>query len=92
MWRTIKITAGMTGEFEIISTNATDSAIEAQLRMNNRMLEDGIRIDDAYGHIKELGFVVNLIGSHEDLSASDLDEAIIDKEFDYYDYDMEEIL
>lgn len=85
-YRTIKITAGMTQEFEIISTNAPDHVIKAQLMYIAACEEEGKEIpENPYGMIKEFGYTVNLIGCQDDLSQEDLEEAIIDKEFDYYD-------
>lgn len=81
--RVIKISAGMTGEFEIIKTDATDEVIEKQLAENSRLEEEGKVIDDPYGIIKEHGYKIDLVGSQDDI---ELDEVIIDFEFDYYDY------
>ena len=84
--RVIKISAGMTGEFEIIKTDATDEVIEKQLAENSRLEEEGKVIDDPYGIIKEHGYKIDLVGSQDDI---DLDEITIDFEFDYYDFEVE---
>lgn len=80
-YRMIKITAGMTGEFEIISTNAPDQLIEKQLKDNIKREENLKPIENPYGIIEKEGYTVNLIGCH-----SIDEEPTIDKEFDYYDY------
>ena len=36
--RVVKISAGMTGEFEVIKTDATDEIIELQLKINNKKI------------------------------------------------------
>ena len=85
-YRTIKITAGMIPEFEIISTNAPDHIIKAQLMYIAACEEEGKQVpQNPYGMIEEFGYVVNLIGNQDDLSAEDMEDAIIDAEFDYYD-------
>ena len=85
-YRTIKITAGMIPEFEIISTNAPDHVIKAQLMYIVACEEEGKQVpENPYGMIEEFGYVVNLIGNQDDLSAEDMEDAIIDAEFDYYD-------
>ena len=87
-YRTIKITAGMTQEFEIISTNAPDHVIKAQLMYIAACEEEGKEVpENPYGIIEEFGYTVNLIGCQDDLSQEDLEEAIIDKEFDYYNFE-----
>lgn len=85
MWRTVKITAGMTGEFEIISTNAPDSLIEEQLKSNSAMMKKGFVIEKPYGIIEVNGFVANVLGCQDDFDSEDMETAIIDAEFDYYD-------
>ena len=85
-YRTIKITAGMIPEFEIIWTNAPDHIIKAQLMYIAACEEEGKQVpQNPYGMIEEFGYVVNLIGNQDDLSAEDMEDAIIDAEFDYYD-------
>ena len=85
-YRTIKITAGMTQEFEVIWTNAPDHIIKAQLMYIAACEEEGKQVpENPYGMIEEFGYVVNLIGNQDDLSAEDMEDAIIDAEFDYYD-------
>lgn len=85
-YRTIKITAGMTQEFEIIWTNAPDHVIKAQLMYIAACEEEGKQVpENPYGMIEEFGYVANVIGSQDSLTDEDLEDAIIDAEFDYYD-------
>lgn len=85
-YRIIKITAGMAQEFEIISTNAPDHVIKAQLMYISACEEEGKEIpENPYGMIEEFGYVANVIGSQDSLTAEDLQDVIIDAEFDYYD-------
>ena len=85
-FRTIKITAGMTQEFEIIWTNASDHVIKAQLMYIAACEEEGKQVpENPYGMIEEFGYVANVIGSQDSLTTEDLENAIIDVEFDYYD-------
>ena len=84
-FRTIKITAGMTQEFEIISTDAPDYVIKAQLTYNNACEEEGKIIENPYYVIEELGYTANCLGCQDDFDSEDMETAIIDAEFDYYD-------
>ena len=85
-YRTIKITAGMTQEFEIIWTNAPDHVIKAQLMYIAACEEEGKQVpENPYGMIEEFGYVANVIGSQDSLTTEDLEDVIIDEEFDYYD-------
>lgn len=86
MFRTIKITAGMTQEFEIIWTDAPNELIEKQLAYNGKLETEGKVIDNSYGIIEENGYTVNALGSNDSMTYEDLEEVIIDEEFDYYDY------
>ena len=84
-YRTIKITAGMTQEFEIMWTNAPDYVIKAQLMYIAACEEEGKQVlENPYGMIEEFGYVANVIGSQDSLTTEDLEDAIIDEEFDYY--------
>ena len=48
--------------------------------------EEGKQVpENPYGMIEEFGYVANVIGSQDSLTTEDLEEAIIDAEFDYYD-------
>lgn len=85
MFRTIKITAGMTQEFEIIWTDAPDYVIKAQLTYNNACEEEGKTIENPYYVIEELGYTANCLGCQVDFDSEDMETAIIDAEFDYYD-------
>lgn len=85
-YRTIKISAGMTQEFEVIWTNAPDHVIKAQLMYIAACEEEGKQVPkNPYRIIEEFGYVVNVIGSQDSLTMEDLEDAIIDEEFDYYD-------
>lgn len=83
-YRTIKFTSGMMSDFEIINTNAPDSVIKANMQYINSCEEDGEQIKNPYAVIESMGYVVNLIGNQDDLTSEDLEDAIIDEEFDYY--------
>lgn len=85
-FRNIKITAGMTMEYEIISTNAPDDVIEKQLKENSRLQEEGEAINNPYEVIEAMGYKAICIGSHDDFDSDDLKEMNIEAEFDYYDY------
>ena len=48
--------------------------------------EEGKQVhENPYGMIEEFGYIANVIGSQDSLTTEDLEEAIIDSEFDYYD-------
>lgn len=85
-FRTVKLYGGMTGEFELISTDAPDSVIKAQLTYTSACQEDGEQIENPYAVIEAMGYVANVLGSHEDFDAEDMETAIIDAEFDYYEF------
>lgn len=85
MFRTIKITAGLTQEFEIIRTDAPNELIEKQLAYNGKLETEGKVIDNSYGMIEDAGYTVTALGSNDGMN-EDLEEAIIDGEFDCYDY------
>ena len=84
-FRTVKFTAGMTQEFEIISTDAPDSVIKANLQYINTCEENGEQIENPYAVIEAMGFKVNCLGCQDDFDSEDMETAIIDAEFDYYD-------
>ena len=82
-YRTIKISAGMTQEFEIIWTNAPDHVNKAQLMYTVACEEEGKQVpENPYGMIEEFGYVANVIGNQD---STELEDAIIDADFDYYD-------
>lgn len=85
-FRTVKLTAGMMQEFEIISTNAPDSVIKAQLTYINACEEAGEPIENPYSVIEAMGYEVNVLGCQDDFSSEDMEIAVIDAEFDYYKY------
>lgn len=83
-FRTIKITAGMTQEYEIIRTNAPDHIIKAQLMYISACEEEGKEIpQNSYGIIEEFGYSINILGNQD---SSDMKKIIVDKEFDYYNF------
>lgn len=85
-FRNIKITAGMTMEYEIISTNAPDDVIEKQLKENSCLEEEGEAINNPYEVIEAMGYKAICIGSQDDFDFDDLKEMNVEAEFDYYDY------
>lgn len=86
MFRTIKITAGMTQDFEIIRTDAPNELIERQLVYNGKLETEGKVIDNPYGIVEENGYTVNALGCNDSMTYEDLENAVIDEEFDCYDY------
>lgn len=85
-FRNIKITAGMTMEYEIITTNAPDCVIEANLKYNSCLQEEGEKINNPYEVIEAMGYKAICIGSQDDFDFDDLKEMNVEAEFDYYDY------
>ena len=63
--RTIKITAGMIPEFEIIKTNASDETIVKQLEYNCYCEENGINVDP-YGILDKNGYNMELLSIQDD--------------------------
>lgn len=86
--QTIKLYAGMTNECEVISTNAPISLLEQQLIINN-IQQELSSIINPYELLNSKGYIVNIICSSED--SIDLDTIEIDKELDYYDYNVDAI-
>lgn len=85
-FRTIKITAGMTQEFEIISTNAPDNVIKTQLMYISTCEEEGKTVpENPYEIIEKFGYSVNCLGCQDDFDSDTLKNVVIDAEFDYYD-------
>lgn len=79
--RNIKLSSGMTGEYVVIATNATDECIELQLRRNSYLEEKGIFVEDEFDTIKISGAEVVV------LCDQDSDNGIeIDAEFDRYNF------
>lgn len=81
------ITAGMTTEFDLISTNAPDSVIEKQLAHINRLEEQGeaVPLYNPYTVIVEEGYDVSIIGN-QDMREEEIESIEIDEYFDFYDY------
>ena len=85
--RTIKMTAGMTQEFEIIKTTAPDHVIKAQLMYISACEEEGKEVpENPYDMIVEFGYYVTVVGSQDSLSEEDLETITINAEFDYHDF------
>lgn len=81
-FRTIKLYGGMTGEYEIIRTDAPDSAIKAEIVYCNSVSEEhSYRGKSAYPIMEALGYNVRCIGCQDDF---DEREKEVDAEFDYY--------
>lgn len=83
--RSIRIHAGMTGECEIIRTDAPDCIIEAQIRENSNKQENGTVIVDPYALIKSKGFTIEVVMNSE-LDAECNMEVPVDAEFDLHQY------
>lgn len=83
-YRTIKIFSGLNPEYEIISTNAPNSVILANMKYILGLEEEGTDVENPYAVIEAMGFTANVLGSHDDFTEADLENAIIDEEFDYY--------
>lgn len=84
--RTIKLFGGLTGEFELIITNAPDSVLEAHMTYVSACQKNGEPIEKPYALIESMGFFVGILGSHEDFTEEELAVTVIDKEFDYYQF------
>lgn len=87
MVRTIKFTSGAMPEFEIICTDAPDDVIKANMQYINDCEEKGEEIENPYKIIEENGFGVKFIGCRDEFTAKELEDLIIDAEFDYYTCD-----
>jgi len=55
---TVKIYAGMTGEYEVIETDAPISLIEEQLRRINELEEEGRIVKNPYDLLENEGYQV----------------------------------
>ena len=53
-------------DFEIIETNAPDSVILNQLKINAGKIEDGEEIGNPYGKIIAVGYDVTIIATSDD--------------------------
>lgn len=87
-FRVVKITAGMTTEFEILATNAPDHIIKLQLMYISALEEEGkIVPEDPYWIIKEFGYDYCCLGCQDNFDYEDDEELenSIDIEFDYYE-------
>lgn len=73
--RIVKIYGGMTGEYELIWTNAPDSLIEEQLTILEYMDECGDYQGEPYALLKSANCIVVVMGTDE-----------YDTSFDRYDY------
>lgn len=81
--QTIKLYAGMTGEYEIIRTAAPKHLIEQQLIRNNELSENGITIGNPYDLLEQNGYTVEIVGCQDDFDETEIE---LDYELDYYDY------
>lgn len=82
--QTIKLYSGMTGEYEVIRTNAPITLLEKQLRINNKLQDNNQLINDPYVLLTSKGYKVELVASCID--SIELDTLQIDHELDYYNY------
>ena len=85
-YRLVKFSAGMTQELEVITTNAPNPVIEANLKYISCLRKEGETIKNPYEVIESMGYKVICIGSQDDFDYNDLKEMDIQAEFDYYDY------
>ena len=83
--RIIKVFAGMTGEFELIKTDAPDCIIEEQLERNSKKAEECIPIHNPYNIMEKNGYSVEIMGCQDDFSDEE-SSAMAFKEYDYYEY------
>lgn len=86
MLRIIRLYADMTGEFEVIQTDAPDKVIEKQLYENMLKLENLEQVDkDAYTFIKSQGYIVKVLGNEDDFDLKEV-KGFADAEFNICDY------
>ena len=83
--RIIKIYGGMTGEFDLIRTDAPDNIIEQQLSRNSMKEEEHTQINNPYSFIMKNGYYVETMGCQDDFSEEE-STAMAHKEFDYHQY------
>jgi hypothetical protein len=81
---TVNIYAGMTGDYQVIRTDAPKELIEKQLQHNNELEEKCETIDNPYSLLEQKGYAVELVCSSDD--SIDIYTIEIDFELDYYDY------
>ena len=79
--RTVRLFAGMTGEYVIIQTDAPDDLIKEQIRVNNQDLEQGKEITDEFSFITDKGYNVEVLCDHDSN-----DGVECDVEIDLYAY------
>lgn len=91
-FRFIKLYFSMQEDYEIISTNAPDSLIMAQLVYTNEKECAGEYVESNYDIIESMGYEVETIASHNDSERYTFDDNLIDKYFDYYDFYVSEKL
>lgn len=83
-YRNVKLSAGLTGEYEIIRTDAPDSAIKAEIVYFNAVTEVGDwKSDIEYPIITALGYNVECLGCHMDFDEEEIIK--VDIEFDRYE-------
>ena len=81
--RIIEIYGGMTGEYEIILTNATNEQIEEQIKIISYLLDFDECLINPYALLESYGCEVIVLGSQDDDLRSQIE---IDDEFDFYSY------
>lgn len=82
--QTVKIYAGMTGNFEIIKTDASKELIEKQLKLNNEIENKNETIVNPYDLIESNGYIVEIIGCQDDFDKTNEN---FDYDLDNYDYE-----
>lgn len=79
--KTYKLYAGMTGEFEILNTNAPESVVIGYIIASGNM---SLPADDPEKFFADRGYSVDFLACQDD---DDLSEEIaVDQEIDVYDY------
>lgn len=80
--RIVQIIAGLTGEYEVIVTDAPKEVIEEYLIASNRRMKSGVSSCDYYLEIENKGYHVELLGTQEEIE--DVGDCEV---FDRYLYD-----
>jgi hypothetical protein len=82
-YRIVKLYGGMTGEYEVIKTNAPDSVIKANIVYDRNMTEQEMKENDKlYSVILAMGYIVECLGCQGDF---DEKEMKYDAKFDWYE-------
>ena len=80
--RIVQIIAGLTGEYEVIVTDAPKEVIEEYLIASNRRMKSGVSSCDYYLEIENKGYHVEQLGTQEEIE--DVGDCEV---FDRYLYD-----